>query len=198
MTKILLIRHALTDSVGKYLSGRTPGVYLNETGRKQAYELAECLTSYPISAVYSSPLERAIETAESIAGIHNLNVITSDNFTEIDFGNWTNTSIESLSNDSYFHYFNTFRSNTRIPGGETMLEAQLRIVKGLQKLSIQNLNKTVAVVSHADLIKSAIAYYTGIPIDLMQRLEISPASVSILEFFEDTVGLSLLNYTGKL
>lgn len=198
MTKILLVRHALTDFVGKRLSGRSSGLFLNETGRKQANELAESLASYPLSAVYSSPLERAVETAGFIARFHNLKIITCDDYIEIDFGKWTNSAIENLTHDPDFNHFNTFRSNTRIPGGETMLEAQLRIVNGLQKILFHNPNETVVVVSHADIIKSAVAYYAGIPLDLMQRLEISPASISILELFDDTVRLALLNYTGKL
>lgn len=198
MTKILLIRHALTDGVGKRLSGCTSGVYLNETGRKQARELAESLSEIPISAIYCSPLERAVETAEPIACLHKLQYITSNNFMEIDFGEWTNLAIEDLVQDSQFQLFNDFRSNIRIPRGETMLEAQFRAIKGLQELTNQHQNQTIAIVSHGDIIKSIIAYYAGISLDFMRRLEISPASVSILEIFNETVRVLQLNYTGKL
>lgn len=198
MTKILLIRHALTDGVGKRLSGRTSGVYLNETGRKQARELAESLSEIPISAIYCSPLERAVETAEPIACLHKLQYITSNNFMEIDFGEWTNLAIEDLIQDFQFQLFNDFRSNIRIPRGETMLEAQFRAIKGLQELTNQHQNQTIAIVSHGDIIKSIIAYYAGISLDFMRRLEISPASVSILEIFNETVRVLQLNYTGKL
>lgn len=193
MTKILLIRHALTDSVGKNLSGRTPGIHLNNEGRNQASRLAAFLREEKIDAIYSSPLERALETAEEIARPHNLKIISSGDFLEIDFGNWTNLGINELKDDPWFKSFNMFRSATRIPGGELMYEAQLRIVSGLQKICKNNEDQVVAVVSHADMIRSVIAWYTGIPLDMMYRIEISPASVSIIEIYDSSAKLMLLN-----
>src|SRR5690349_3740243 len=131
MTRFLLIRHAATDAVGKKLAGRMVGVYLNEQGKRQAQEIAERLTPVPVAAVYSSPLERAVETAQPIAQSHNLETVICNDFTEIDFGEWTNCSFEDLNKQKQFQLFNTFRSCTRIPAGELMLEAQARIVAGL-------------------------------------------------------------------
>lgn len=198
MTRFLLIRHATTDSVGKRLSGRTPGVSLNEEGRTQAQNLADRLASLPINAVYSSPLERAVQTAEPISRAKGLETIICEDVLEMDFGQWTNCSFKELENDPVFQRFNTFRSNTRIPGGELMLEAQARIVRGLEKLGAQHPNQTVAVVSHADLIKAAVAYYAGIHLDMFQRLEISAASVSVLEIYDETARLLLINHTGQI
>jgi len=198
MTRFLLIRHATTDSVGKRLSGRTPGVSLNEEGRTQAQNLADRLASLPINALYSSPLERAVQTAEPISRAKGLEIIICEDVLEMDFGQWTNCSFKELENDSIFQRFNTFRSNTRIPGGELMLEAQARIVRGLEKLGAQHLNQTVAVVSHADLIKAAVAYYAGIHLEMFQRLEISAASVSVLELYDETARLLLINHTGEV
>lgn len=197
MTKFLLIRHALTDSVGKQLSGRTPGLFLNEEGKNQAVDLAARLKKYPIAAIYSSPLERAVETATPLAKSHNLSCIASDDFLEIDYGKWTNCTIEELKNDPQFQRFNTFRSCTRIPDGELMSEAQQRIVKGLEKLQKLYPDKTVAIISHADIIKAAVAYYAGIHLDMFHRIEISPASVSIVELYDDTARILLLNETGN-
>lgn len=193
MTRFLLIRHATTNAVGKKLSGRTAGVHLNAEGQTQAIKLAEQLAGMPINAVYSSPLERAVETAEPIAKMHHLETIICNDFLEIDFGEWTNASFETLQNEHQFHLFNSFRSITRIPGGEMMLEAQTRMIAGLQRLCTQHPNETVAVVSHSDLIKAAIAYYAGIPLDLFQRIEISPASVSIVEVYAETARIMLMN-----
>jgi len=198
MTKFLLIRHATTDTVGKKLSGRTAGVHLNEKGKVQAQELTKKLTNTSIAAIYSSPLERAVETAEPIATTHQLEIFINNNFLEIDFGAWTNASFETLQNEKQFQLFNSFRSATRIPGGELMLEAQARIVAGMQQLCIQHPNETVAIVSHADLIKAAITYYAGIHLDLFQRIEISPASVSIVEVYEETARIMLVNGIGEL
>lgn len=198
MTRFLLIRHATTDAVGKRLSGRMNGVHLNEAGKAQAQKLAEQVSGLDISAIYSSPLERAIETAKPLAKAFNLSVIANNDFLEIDFGEFTNSTFEGLELKPAFKLFNAFRSGTRIPGGEMMIEAQARITSGLQKIYVQHPNKTVAVVSHSDLIKSAIAYYTGIHLDMFQRIEISPASVSIVELYEETARITAVNFTGKL
>jgi probable phosphomutase (TIGR03848 family) len=196
MIKIFLIRHALTDHTGKNLSGRMPGVLLNEEGKKQAIKLAQRLSDIPFAAIFSSPLERAVQTAGPIAQHHNLSVIVSDDFLEIDFGDWTNGAIEDLKRDCQFKLFNYFRSGTRIPGGENMSGAQMRIIRGIEHLHSLYAGKTVAVVSHADMIKSAIGYYAGIHMDILHRIEISPASVSIIEIYEETSRILLVNDTG--
>jgi len=198
MTRIFLIRHALTDYTGKILSGRTPGISLNDTGRQQAEWLAERLSGLTIEAIYCSPLERAVETAAPLAGSFNLSCYISEDFLEIDFGKWTNCTIEELKNDLHFRRFNSYRSVTRIPDGEMMAEAQLRIVTGLEKLRILHQNQSVAVFSHADLIKSAIAWYAGIPLDIFHRIVIDPASLSIIDLYDDTSRILLINETGRI
>lgn len=198
MTKFLLIRHATTDAVGKSLSGRQPGIHLNDQGKLEAAALANRLSDLKITAIYSSPLERAIQTATPLAGLHNLICNVNNYFQELDFGSWTNKPFSELANDQVFKRFNSFRSGTRIPGGEMMQEAQSRIVQGLEKLATNHPGETIAVVSHSDMIKSAVAFYTGMHIDLMQRLEISPASVSVLDVYPDFASLQLLNHCGNL
>jgi probable phosphoglycerate mutase len=198
MTKFLLIRHALTDAVGKRLSGRTPGILLNDEGRRQSRELASRLSQLSIEAIYSSPLERALQTAAPLAEVTDLHVRPDNDFLEIDFGSWTNLDFEELERDVTFQRFNSFRSSTRIPGGELMVEAQMRMIRGIEKLTEVYHNQTVAIISHADLIKSAIAFYAGIHLDMFHRLEISPTSVSIIEIFDDTARILLVNGTGGL
>jgi probable phosphomutase (TIGR03848 family) len=198
MTRFLLIRHATNDTVGKRLTGRMAGVTLNEEGKAQAQKLAERLIELPIAAVYSSPLERALETAAPIANLLRLEKIVCEDFLEIEFGEWTNAAFKELEDQPQFQRFNSFRSCTRIPGGELMLEAQVRIMKGLEKLRIQHPDQTVAVVSHADLIKSAVAYYAGIHLDMFQRIEISPASVSVIEIHDESARILLVNHTGEI
>jgi probable phosphoglycerate mutase len=198
MTRFLLIRHATNDTVGKRLTGRMAGVTLNAEGKAQAQKLAERLAGLPIAAIYSSPLERAIETAEPIAKLLYLENRISEDFIEIEFGEWTNTAFKEIEDQPQFQHFNTFRSHTRIPGGELMLEAQLRIIKGLERLKLEHPGQTVAVVSHADIIKSAVAHYAGIHLDMFQRIEISPASVSVIEIYEETARILLINDTGSI
>jgi probable phosphomutase (TIGR03848 family) len=198
MTRFLLIRHATNDIVNKRLAGRMGGVHLNEEGRAQAEKLAALLRNLPITAIYSSPLERAMETAEPLAQALHLRTIPYEGFLEIDLGQWTNCAFEDLAQQPLFQRFNTFRSCTRIPGGELMPEAQTRIIAGLEKLCSQHRDETVAVVSHSDMIKAAIAHYAGIHLDLFQRIEISPASVSIIEVYDETARILLLNHIGEI
>jgi probable phosphomutase (TIGR03848 family) len=198
MTKFLLIRHALTDASGQRLTGRAPGVRLNAQGQRQAQALAVRLANLPIAAVYSSPLERTLETAEAIARLLGTDAIPCEDLREIEFGEWTNASFEALADQLSFQRFNTFRSCAPIPGGEYMLQAQTRMIVGLDKLRAQHPQQNIVVVSHGDMIKAAVAYYAGIPLDLFQRIEISPASISVVELGNDSVRLLEVNDTGSV
>lgn len=179
-TRFLLVRHATCHPVGVSIAGRAPGVSLDVDGRAEAARLADALRAAPIEAIYTSPLERARETADAIARVHHLPVQQCDAFTEIDFGEWTGCTFDALAADERWRRFNTFRSATRIPGGELITEVQLRAVRGLEQLRRAHADGTVVVVSHADVIRAVLAYYLGMPLDLMLRLEIAPASTSVL------------------
>ncbi len=183
--------------VGKRIAGRLKAVHLNEEGRNQAKHLAERLRAVPIQAIYSSPIERAIETAEPLAQIQQLEVAVHQDLIELDFGEWTGAAIQDLESDHRFQLFNTFRSATQIPSGEWMSSAQVRMVNCLQELCCRHPDQTIAVVSHGDLIKAAVAHYAGIHLDLFQRIEIDPASVSIIEVYPETARIKLLNGTGS-
>jgi probable phosphoglycerate mutase len=120
--------------LGQTLWGRTPGVCLNEKGRLEAQRLAERFRGVTIDAIYSSPLERALETAETVARTMNLEVNKSPAFDEVDFGEWTGRSFDILSSDERWRRFNSVRSATRIPGGESFLEVQTRVFTGVERL----------------------------------------------------------------
>lgn len=196
MTTFLLIRHASCGGLGRTLWGRTPGVCLNETGKAEAQRLVDRLRGITLQAIYSSPLERALETAETIARSMKLEVSTNRAFDEVDFGDWTGKSFDTLATDERWRRFNSVRSATRIPGGESFVEVQTRIVTEMERISAHN--ERVAIVSHADVIKAAIGYFTATPIDLLQRIEISPCSVSIIVIENDTVRLLTINHTSDL
>lgn len=198
MTKFILIRHATTDAVGKRLVGRMERVLLNEEGKQQAQLLAERLSGLRIAAIYSSPLKRAIDTATPTAASLQCEIMIDEDLTDLEFGDWTNKTIEDLKNDLQFQRFNSFRSSTRIPGGESMIEAQTRMITALEKLRRQHQNTNVIIVSHADVIKSVIAYYAGIHLDLLFRIEVDPVSVSIIEIDDDNARILLVNHTGEI
>ena len=195
MTTFFLIRHAACSGLGQILWGRTPGICLNETGKLQAQRLAERFHGITLQAIYSSPMERALETAETIARTMNLEVNKNPAFDEIDFGEWSGKSFDTLASDEVWRRFNSHRSTTTIPGGEAFLEVQTRVVMELERLSSQHNDARVAIVSHADVIKAAVGYFAATPIDLLQRIEISPCSVSIIK---NSTSLLTINNTGAL
>ena len=191
MTTFYLVRHGACEGLGRTLWGRSGHVCLNEEGKAQAQRLAEYLKGVGLEAVYSSPLERARETAEAIARAASLEVKQSPAFNEVDFGEWSGKSFDALSHDERWRRFNTQRSVTRIPGGESFLEVQTRVVTEIERLSTRH--QRVAIVSHADVIKAAVGYVAGTPIDLLQRFEISPCSVSIIATGEHDTKLLTVN-----
>jgi probable phosphoglycerate mutase len=193
MTTFFLIRHASCSGLGRTLWGRTPGICLNEKGKLQAQRLADRFRGITLEGIYSSPLERAVETAETLARENKLEVHKDPAFNEIHFGDWTGKSFDALSSDENWRRFNSERSATRIPGGESFLEVQNRAIAALYLLRSQNNNAKVAIVSHADVIKAAVGYFTATPIDLLQRIEISPCSVSVIAIDKESARLLTIN-----
>ncbi|HEY3580577.1 MAG TPA: histidine phosphatase family protein [Pyrinomonadaceae bacterium] len=184
MTTFYLVRHGSCDGLGEIIWGRTPGINLNAEGKAQAQQLANDFKHVQLDAIYSSPLERARETAEAIARVANLEVKESLAFNEIDFGNWSGQSLAALDRDDRWHRFNTQRNITRIPGGELFLEVQARAVFELERLSQHHAGGRVVIVSHADVIKAVLGYVGGTPVDRLQEIEIWPCSVNIVALDE--------------
>ena len=196
MTRFLLIRHATTADNGIRLSGRKSGVDLDDGGRLQAQSLARRLAHVPIAAILASPLERTLETARALSTLLGVPIEACEDFLEIEFGSWTGRTFDELRDDALFRRFNELRSCAGAPSGELMLQAQLRMVAGLDRLRARYLQRTVAVVTHCDMIRAAIAHHAGIPLDLMQRIEINPASVSVIDLGEDWVRIVCVNDAG--
>ncbi len=127
--RLLLIRHGTNPKVGKGLTGWLPGVSLDENGRRQAEGLAQRMADLPVAAIYSSPLERARETAEPLARQKGLEIVIEPAFGEVNFGDWQGHDFPELEHDPLWRRFNVFRSGTQAPGGESMLETQARITR---------------------------------------------------------------------
>jgi len=193
VTTFLLIRHAMCDHVGHVIAGRSPDVHLNAAGLAQAARISELLDSVPLDAIASSPLPRALETAAPLARRRNLPPQVLESLAEIDYGYWTGRSIESLEPERGWGRFNSLRSVARVPGGELMLEVQARAVTALELLRERYPTGHCGVVSHGDVIRSLVAHYAGIPLDLFQRLEIAPASVSVVVVDEGWIGVRCVN-----
>ena len=197
MTLTCLIRHGTNDlQEQEILAGWTPGIHLNEKGRTEAQALAQRLTPAEIAAVYSSPLERALETAEIVAGPHKLQVVVREGLGEVRFGRWEGQPVERLRRRRLWRAGQIAPSTMRFPGGESPREMQARVVAELENLRARHPQQTIAVVSHADVIKAAVAFYIGLPLDLFQRLVVRPASLTVLELGGPVGRLLCLNDTG--
>jgi probable phosphoglycerate mutase len=195
VTTFYLIRHGKKDADEQLIVGRTRGIHLNSRGREQAAAIAERLGACGIRHVYSSPLERARETAAPLARVRGVEVQLLEGLHEYDFGEWSGMSQETLRTIPEWKNFNSFRSGTKPPRGETMLEVQERFVREMVRLRMEFPNDEVALVSHGDPLRAAICYFLGMPLDLFQRIEISVASISVLTLDEHGAQLVRLNET---
>jgi probable phosphoglycerate mutase len=155
-------------------------VHLSEDGRTQAEAVADRLAKAPIKAIYSSPIDRTLETAQAVAAKHGLDVQLLDDIGEVQYGSWTNRSLKSLARTKLWIKLQRFPSAARFPQGETLFEVQARAVAELERIQARHPKQTVCVVSHADVIKLVVAHYLGVHIDLFQRIAIGPASVSAI------------------
>jgi probable phosphoglycerate mutase len=198
VTTLLLIRHGMNDWVSGRLAGWTPGVHLNEQGRQQARDLSTRLGDLPIAAIYSSPLERAVETAQFVAEPRGLTVQQIEGVGEVRYGEWEGGDLKELSKHELWPGVQFYPSGTRFPGGETLAEVQARAVATLDGLRAQHPDEIIAVVAHADLIRLVVAYYIGVHIDLFQRLVINTASVTALAFQKMGPRMLAYNDTGSL
>jgi len=196
MPLLLLIRHGENDYVktGK-MAGRIPGVHLNERGQKQAQALSEALKDVPLKAIYSSPLERALETADPIAKARNLKIIQEPDLMDADVGKWQGKSLKVLRLMKVWKIVQIAPSRFRFPEGESFPEAQTRYVNVLERI-VRTHNKPkdiIAVVFHADPIKLAVSHFLGLPLDHFQRLSCDTGSLTALYISESGANLLKLN-----
>jgi probable phosphomutase (TIGR03848 family) len=196
MPLVLLVRHGENDYVKKHrLAGRQPGVHLNKKGLAQAQAVAERLKGSPVKAVYTSPMERARETAQPIAEALELEPIVRDGLLETDIGEWTGEPIKKVRRLKLWKIVQGAPSLLRFPGGESFAQTQHRIVLELEALCSQHEPKDIFVcVSHADPIKLAVAYYLGLGLDNFQRLVVAPGSITAIHIGEMGSQLLNLNY----
>ena len=180
MTTLVLVRHATTASTGKRLGGRTDAP-LDDAGRQQAEAAAQRLAAAPLKAVYASPLPRTWETAEIVAAPHRLEVQRDEGLLEVEYGDWTDRPLQPLTRTKKWPVIQLRPSLVTVPNGESIREAQLRAVGAVEGIVAKHPKAMVAVVSHADVIKALVSFYLGQPLDLFQRLHVSPASVTVLQ-----------------
>jgi len=179
--RLYLIRHAVTQETGRLLSGRQRGIHLSPVGQEMAASLAADLEGLKLDAVYASPIERCVETARAVAAGRGLEVQIDDSFIEADFGRWTGRNLRSLYKLKAWSRLMATPSRFRFPDGEALGEVQRRAVAGVERLAAVHPNDAVAVVSHSDVVRVTLAHYQGVPLDLMHRIDVLPASVSVVD-----------------
>jgi broad specificity phosphatase PhoE len=195
VTTFYLIRHGTNDVLPRALAGRSPGTHLNAAGRAEAERVAERLKSKPIRHLFSSPMERARETAEPLARALNLSVQISESINEVDFGDWQGAEMTALRDKEEWHRWVKFRSGLRLPRGEMMVNIQARVVSEMIRLKEQFTGEHIALFSHGDPIRSALCHWLGMPLDYMVRLEVAPGSVNVVMLDENqpyVQGINLL------
>lgn len=182
MTQLYLIRHAQNDWMRSgRLAGWIAGVHLNEEGQQQAAALGERLAVAKLQAVYSSPLERAVETAQAIlAHYPALTLNLEPAVGEVQYGDWEGQRLRKLARTRLWQVVQQAPSQARFPAGESIREMQFRAVSALERIAAEHPGGVVAVVSHADVIKAVLAHFSGVHLDHFQRIVIGPASISVV------------------
>ena len=181
MTTLLLIRHGENNMVGKRLAGRLPNVHLNDNGRQQAERLAQALSKAPVKAIYSSPLERAVETAEPLARALELPIQIAPGLVEVGYGDWQGKTLKQLGRYKLWKVVQEKPSEMRFPKGESLVEVQQRAAAEVERIAVAHEEgDLVACFSHGDIIRLLVAHFMGMPLDLFQRVSASTASITVV------------------
>ena len=193
MTLFHLVRHGEHVMQGRLIAGRTPGFGLSPKGRAEAAAVAERLVGETITAVYASPLDRTRETAEIIGNRLGLSISLRGDLAELDFGEWTGRTFDEVKTDRRFEQWRSCRSIAAIPGGESWRQVQDRTVGALFDLRRLHPDASVVVVSHGDVIRAALLFVLGMPLDLYGRIEIATASISTVRIDDSGIRVPAIN-----
>ena len=198
MTTLIFIRHGHTEWSDKKLAGWLPDVHLDALGQKQAVELVDRLAAVELAAIYSSPLERTLETAQPLAKARGLRIHRVNDLGEVKFGEWQGQTLKVLSRKKEWRSVQAAPSTFQFPDGESFREMQNRAVSAVEKIAAEHPRDIVALFSHGDVIKVIVAYYSGIALDNFQRIAISPASINVIGLGPFGARIYRLNDTGPL
>lgn len=193
MTVFHLLRHGEHNVQGRICAGRMPGVVLSAHGRAEAEAAARKLAGLGIAAIYASPMERTRETAEIVGSRLSLPVTILDDLAELDFGEWTGLTFDEVRKHPRWPEWATHRSLSCIPGGETMRQVQRRVVEAIMEMRQQHPSDSVVVVSHGDVIRAALVFALGMPLDFYARIEVATASLSTMRIDANGVRVIAVN-----
>ena len=195
---LFLIRHGLTAVTGSRLYGRTPGIHLDDRGRRQAAAIVDRFQGVRLTAIYSSPLERCVETVEPLAAAKGLEVRIAEGLIEMDAGEWTGRTLSSLRRLKLWHTVQHGPSRFHFPGGEGFADAQARVIDEVDRIARRHPRGRVVVATHGDLVRILIAHHGGAHLDHFQRTISDPGSVSAIHLDDGVPRILLVNDTGSL
>ena len=193
MTTFYLLRHGEHAVQGRICAGRMPGVVLSDKGRAEAEGAARRLAGTGIAAIYASPLERTRQTGEIVGRHLSLPVNIRDDLAELDFGEWTGLTFDEVRKDARWPAWATHRSLSCIPGGETMRAVQRRVTEALIELREAHPDESIVVVSHGDVIRAALVFALGMPLDFYARIEVATASLSTMRIDGNGIRVVAIN-----
>lgn len=196
-TVVLLVRHGTTPTTGKVLPGRAPGLSLSEQGRKEAEATAARIAKLTrVGAVYTSPLERTLQTAQPIARAHGLRPRVDRGLLEIDIGRFVGLRLDRARKLPEWRLVQRQPSAFRFPDGESFVELHARVVEALARIVARHPGETVVAVSHGDPIRVALAHALGVHLDHFQRVHVAPASISAVAYRPGSVSVLSVNSVG--
>lgn len=201
-TLVLFVRHGRTPTTDRVVPGRAPGLHLSDDGLKQAMTVAEHVAVLPnVDAVYSSPLERAKETAAPIAKALGLRVRIDRGLLEADCGDWTGMALKDLRKLPEWRTVQRHPSGFRFPNGESLAEMQVRMTGAVARLHARHPGRTIVLVSHADPIKAAVADALGTHLDHFQRVAVATCSITAVAYGSEgpvVLGVNMVGGLGEL
>jgi probable phosphoglycerate mutase len=197
----------VTETTGRELPGRAPGLHLSDKGREQAEAAAARLAGFtgrgsarngkrpPAVAVYASPLERTVETATPIAAALGCDLQQEEGLLELDMGEWTGLELATARKRKEWSTIQRYPSSFRFPGGESFLDMQARMVGTVDRLRAAHAGQVVVAVSHADPIRALVAHAMGTHLDLFQRIVVSPCSLTGIAYGSEGPVVLMVNAT---
>jgi len=199
MSTLFLVRHGLTAQTGKTLYGRADGIPLDERGLAQADDLVARFAPVRLTAIYSSPLERCVQSVAPLARAQRLEVVRRPGLIEMDAGSWTGKPISRLRRTQRWKEVQTSPSTFRFPGGgESFAEARVRVVAEVEAIAKRHRRGRVLVATHGDIVRILLSHFEGAPLDAFQRTVVETASVSVLTIDGGAARIHLVNDTGGL
>jgi broad specificity phosphatase PhoE len=201
-TTVFLIRHGVTAwHDEKKLLGKQRDLPLSQTGLRQAELAAARLAGVAIGEVISSPMQRAMQTAQLIGQMFEIDVARDPRLTDLDVGDWAGRPLSEIERTPEYATFIANPAVERIPGGERLEDARRRAVGAIeQALQDSPSGDAIAIVTHASVIRLLLAHYLGSPLGNYHRITVMPGSASILRFSDDRAlpRLLAINFASEL